>query len=91
MGHIYDGVLLSHQKEWNNAIYSHMDGARDYHIKWSKSEREKQIAYDNTSVWNLKYDTNENIYKTQITDMDNRFVAVKVEVGLGREGLGVWD
>ena len=35
-----------------------MDAARDYHTKWSKPERERQIPYDITSIWNLKYDTN---------------------------------
>ena len=45
-----------------------MDVTRDYHAKWSKSEREKQIPYDMTYMWNLKYDTNEHIYKTK-TDL----------------------
>ena len=31
----------------------------------SKSERERQIPYDITYTWNLKYDTNELIYKTE--------------------------
>ena len=35
-----------------------MDRARDYHTKWSKPERERQIPYDITYIWNLKYDTN---------------------------------
>ena len=30
--HICNGILLSHKKEWNNAICSNMDGPRDYHI-----------------------------------------------------------
>ena len=34
------------KKEWNNAIHSNMDGLRDYHTKWSKPDREKQISYD---------------------------------------------
>ena len=42
-----------------------MDGPRDYHTKWSKSERERQIPYDITYMWNLKYDTNEIMYKTE--------------------------
>ena len=43
-----------------------MDTTRDYHTKWSKSEREKQILYDITYTWNLNYDTNEPIiYKTE--------------------------
>ena len=53
------------KKEWNNAICSNMDGPRDYHTKWSKSERERQIPYDITYMWNLKYDTNELIYETE--------------------------
>ena len=53
------------KKEQNNAICSHVDGTRDYHTKWSKSEREKQILYDITYMWNLKYDTNELISKTE--------------------------
>ena len=60
--YIYSGVLLSHQNEWNNAICSNMGGPRDYH-KQSKSERERQIPYDITYMWNLKYDTNKHIYE----------------------------
>ena len=29
--YIYNGILLSHKKEWNNAICSNMYGPRDYH------------------------------------------------------------
>ena len=44
--HIYNGILLSHKKELNNAICSNMVGPGDYHTKWSKSDRERQISYD---------------------------------------------
>ena len=37
--HIYNGILLSHEN--NN-----MDGPRDYHTKWSKAVREKDISCD---------------------------------------------
>ena len=30
-----------------------MDEPRDYHTKWSKSDRERQIPYDTTYTWNL--------------------------------------
>ena len=30
-----------------------------------KSDRERQIPYDITDVWNLKYGTNELIYETE--------------------------
>ena len=62
--YIYNRILPSHKKEWNNAICSNMNGPRDYHTKWSKSEREGQTLYDITYMWNLKYDINELIYKT---------------------------
>ena len=42
-----------------------MDGTRDYHTKWSKPERERQIPYDITHMWNLKYDANELICETK--------------------------
>ena len=31
--HVYSGILLSHEKEWNNAICSNMDEPRDDHTK----------------------------------------------------------
>ena len=33
VAHIYNGILLRHKKEQNNAICSNMDGPRDYHTK----------------------------------------------------------
>ena len=36
--HIYNRVLLSHKNEWYNAIWSNMDGPREYHTKLSKSK-----------------------------------------------------
>ena len=63
MEHIYSGMLLNHYKERNYAIYSNINGPRDYLINWSKSDREVHISYDITYVWNLKTDTNEFIYK----------------------------
>ena len=32
----------------------------------SKSNRERQVSYDITYMWNLKNDTNELTYKTEI-------------------------
>ena len=58
-------IQWNNKKEWDNAICSNMDGPRDYHTKWSKSEREWQISYDIINMWNLKCDTNELMYKTK--------------------------
>ena len=62
---IYNGILLSHQIEPNNAICSNMDATREYYPKWSKSERERQILYDITYTWSLRCDANEPIYKAE--------------------------
>ena len=42
-----------------------MDETRYYHTKWSKPERKRQIPYDATYFWNLKYGTDGPIYKTE--------------------------
>ena len=55
----HNGMLLSHKKEWNNAIFSNMNGPGDYHPKWGKSKKERQILYDIIYMWNLKTGTNE--------------------------------
>ena len=76
MLYIYTGILLSHKKEWNNAICGNMDEPRDYHTKWSKSKRERQCVISYKS--NLNHDTNEPIYRTnRITDKKNRLVVDK--------------
>ena len=68
-----------------------MDGPRDYHTKRTKSERERQISYDITYMWNLKYDTNERIYETETDSQIKRTTCgYQGGVGQGRDGLGVW-
>ena len=44
-----------------------MDGPKDYYTNWSKSDRERQISYDITYMWNIKNHTSELIYKTELT------------------------
>ena len=44
-----------------------MDGPRVYHTKWSNTERERQIPYYITYMWNLKYDTNDLFTKQKQT------------------------
>ena len=55
--------------------------------------RQRQIPYDLTYMWNLKYDTNELIYKTKnrLADIENKLTVTKGENRGGRDKLGVWD
>ena len=59
--HVYNELLHSQKREWNNTICNNMDGPRGDHTKWG---RERQIPYDLTYVWNLKIYTNKLIYRT---------------------------
>ena len=55
------GIQVGHIKEWNFATCSNMDGPRDYYAQWNKSDREGQILYDITDMWNLKNNKNKCI------------------------------
>ena len=84
MVHICNGIKLSHKKEWNIAVCSYMDGPRDYHTKWSKSGRKRQILYDITYMWNLKNNADQFIYKTETpSDIENKLMVTKGERGGG--------
>ena len=66
-----------------------MDGPGDCHTESSKSDR-GEIAYDISSMWNLKRnDSNELIYKTE-TDPQRRnllrLLRGRIQ-GQGREGM----
>ena len=55
-----------------------------------KQDKERQIPYDIISMWNLKYDTNEHIYKTKEkkdSDTEDRLAVVKGEIGSSRLGF----
>ena len=43
----------------NNAICSYVGAVGDFHTKLSKSDRERQMSYDITHMWNLNYNINE--------------------------------
>ena len=58
-----------------------MDAVRDYYARWSKSHSVPVSGKcDITYMLNLKYNTNEPIYKTE-TDIENKLVVAKVEGG----------
>ena len=62
----------------------------DCHTEWRKPERERWLQYDRNYIWNLKYDANKLIYKTEIdTDIENKCMTIKG--GEGIEKFGIWD
>ena len=71
----------------------HNHPTTDFHTKWSKSERKRQIPNDITDMWNLKYGTNEPTYKNQTyRHREQAWVAKGEGEGLGWMGsLGLVD
>ena len=44
----------------------------------SESEREREIPYDTTYIWNFIYDTNESFHRKKILDLENRLLFAKI-------------
>ena len=63
--HIYNGILCSHKKKEIMAFAPTWMGLQIIILR-EVSQKERQIPYDITYMWNLKYDTNEPIYDTEI-------------------------
>ena len=78
--YIHNGILLSHKKEWNNAICSNMDGPRDYHAKWI--QRKTNIIWYQLYVKSKKMIQIKN--RNRLTDTENQLMVTKGEGG--REG-----
>ena len=67
------------KKEWNNAICNNKNGPREYHIKWDKPDRERQISYEITYMWNLRYKWTYLQNRNRLTDIKNKFMVTKGE------------
>ena len=59
--HTHTMEYYSAIKIWNSAICSNGDGPEMFYASWNKSDKEWQILYDITYMWNLKNNTNEHI------------------------------
>ena len=79
-------------KKWNNAICSNMDGPRDDNTKWTKSDRERQISYGTTFLWNLKkwYKWTDVQNRNRLTDTENKLMVTKgAREGRDKLGFGI--
>ena len=52
--HIYNGILLSYQKERILNICCNMDKTGGDNAKLNKSSRERQLSYGFTHLWNIR-------------------------------------
>ena len=51
---IYNGILLSHKKEWIGVYSNEVDETGAYYTERSKSERKTLIQYTNAYIKNLE-------------------------------------
>ena len=59
---------------------------REFYTKWKKSDRERQIPYNLTYMWNLKNKTNKTKQnENRLIDTENKQVVIRKE-GNGRLG-----
>jgi hypothetical protein len=49
----YNGLLFSHKEEQNHVVCRKTDGTGDHHVKWNKSDWERQISHILSHTWNL--------------------------------------
>ena len=78
-------------KERNNASGSNMDGPKDYHTKWSKSDRKGQI-HDITCKWNQIFKmTQNNSFTKQTHKFWNQTCGYWGRNHGGGNKLGGWD
>ena len=69
-----------------------MDGPRDCHTEWGKSDGDRQISYDIIYMWNLKkwYKWTYLQNRNRVTDVENKLMVTRAERG-ERDKLGDWD
>ena len=80
---IFNGTLLSHlRKEWNNATTCNMGGSRDYHTKWSKSDKHK---------WNHLYAESKKMTQVNLLIKQNHEGRNKCMVNHGGGGAISWE
>ena len=80
----YNGTLLSQKKECIWVSSNEVDEPRACYTEWSKSEREKQISYINTYIWNLEKWDWWTYLQGSNGDVENRLM----DKGRGEEGEG---
>ena len=81
MVHIYSGILLSHKKNKIIPFAATWMQLEIFILNEESQKEKKQIPYEITYTWNLKYGTNESIYRKEknFMDMENRLFVAKME------------
>ena len=89
MCYIYSMEYYSAIKRNEIGSFVDVDGPRECHTEWSKSEGKKQISYNNAYMWNLEkwYRWSYLQSRNRDTDIENKCMDTKGERG-GVGGTG---
>ena len=85
--YICNGILLSHQKEWNLDIWNDVDTTRVRFAKWNKSDRERQIPYNFTHMCDLRNKTSKG-KKNKRDKLRNRLLIIDKKLMVNLRGYG---
>ena len=55
-----------------------MGGSREYCVEWNKLDKERQMLYDFTYMWNLKNKINKQ-HRNELIDAENILMVVTWE------------
>ena len=89
--HVYNGILLSHKKEWNWVICGDVDGPRDC-VQSEVSQKEKNKYCILTHMWSLEkwYRWTSLQGRNRDTDVENKHMGTKGESGGGQVVVLWW-
>ena len=87
---MHNGILLSHKREWNNAICSNMNGLRDYFIELSQREKERYLWY-HLDMKSKKYYKQTYLPNRKWLTRHRKQIYGYQKGSRRRDKLGVWD
>ena len=87
VAHIHNRILLSYKSEHIWVSSNEVDEPGAYYTEWSKSERERQILYINTYIWNLERWYRWSYMQGSKGNIKNRVLG---SVGEGEDGV-IWE
>ena len=85
--------IIQPWKGQNWVICRDVDGPREGHIDWSKSEKEKQISCINTCMWNLEKQYRQSYMQSRNrdTNTEDKYMDTKFpRLGGGEAGRNRW-
>ena len=72
-----------------------MDAPKEYYAKWNKPDRERQIPYDCTYMWDLKNKWKNKQAKSRVRPIntENKLMVARREgnEGMGKMSEGEWN